>query len=524
MMILIICLACEENNYFNNEAKEGLPLITLVSPMAGDTIHEFHKITATASDDKGVTRVEFIIDNRGYLTLFDNNNYYLIWDAASQPHGSLHKLYAVAYDTDRNRSSTNIITFHTDSTKTPPKKVILNPPNEITDSSVRLTWSKNHEIDFKSYEIYYDTTATGNTTLFYQSLHTSDDTTEVINLNDNFNYRFMIKTVDQYLLKTNSNIVEASLANQTPPKPILYSVSNFNDTIFFKWSIDNIWDFDNYKLIHSSDSIYDATDTEIITFTDQSVSSYEYYSTEQPNGFYFIVVTDQGSLSSVSDPYLRPNQITNYALKFDGSQAATIPYFPELELGISYTLELWAYQTDIGYGTYLLNKVGDRARYNYTIVSDPYIGTGTCLNRVRSDVALNQNEWHHIAITYDNDTLLFYIDGLIVDTLLTDSAITCDYESNFTIGKNEVLSRYGFEGMLDEIRLWNVARTPEQILSTYNVHLIGNENGLVSYFDFDEGHDNIINSPVGNNGYLGDFEGGDQYDPKWVESEAPIIY
>jgi hypothetical protein len=43
-----------------------------------------------------------------------------------------------------------------------------------------------------------------------------------------------------------------------------------------------------------------------------------------------------------------------------------------------------------------------------------------------------------------------------------------------------------FNGMFDEFRIWNVARSASQIQGSYNKPLVGNETGLVGYWKFDE--------------------------------------
>ena len=42
-----------------------------------------------------------------------------------------------------------------------------------------------------------------------------------------------------------------------------------------------------------------------------------------------------------------------------------------------------------------------------------------------------------------------------------------------------------FHGQIDEIRIWNMARTPEEIKATMNRTLVGDEPGLVGYWNFD---------------------------------------
>ncbi|MCL5280335.1 MAG: hypothetical protein M1376_10560 [Planctomycetes bacterium] len=55
--------------------------------------------------------------------------------------------------------------------------------------------------------------------------------------------------------------------------------------------------------------------------------------------------------------------------------------------------------------------------------------------------------------------------------------------------------------MLDEIRLWNVARSPEEIRAALNTPLTGKEPGLVAYWDFDDAAKD--KSGHGNDGVLG---------------------
>ena len=40
----------------------------------------------------------------------------------------------------------------------------------------------------------------------------------------------------------------------------------------------------------------------------------------------------------------------------------------------------------------------------------------------------------------------------------------------------------GYKGNLSDVRIWNVARTPEQIAANYTNRLTGTEEGLVGYW------------------------------------------
>jgi hypothetical protein len=79
-----------------------------------------------------------------------------------------------------------------------------------------------------------------------------------------------------------------------------------------------------------------------------------------------------------------------------------------------------------------------------------------------------------------------------------------------------------YQGLMDEVRFWNVARTDTDIQSTMHVTLKGDEPGLVGYYRFDEGMGALVgdSSPSANSGTLGD--GSPSAAPTWVPAGEPI--
>jgi hypothetical protein len=81
-----------------------------------------------------------------------------------------------------------------------------------------------------------------------------------------------------------------------------------------------------------------------------------------------------------------------------------------------------------------------------------------------------------------------------------------------------------FLGLIDEVRVWNTARTQAQIQANMNRTLTGNEPGLVGYWRLDDGSGQAIldSSLRGNDGRLGSAAAPDSNDPTWVVSDAPV--
>ena len=57
---------------------------------------------------------------------------------------------------------------------------------------------------------------------------------------------------------------------------------------------------------------------------------------------------------------------------------------------------------------------------------------------------------------------------------------------------------YNFGGFVDEVRIWNVARSQSEIRANKNISLLGNEAGLVGYWKFDEGAGQIVSDSTDN--------------------------
>jgi hypothetical protein len=81
-----------------------------------------------------------------------------------------------------------------------------------------------------------------------------------------------------------------------------------------------------------------------------------------------------------------------------------------------------------------------------------------------------------------------------------------------------------YRGDLDEVRIWNIARDPKEIVATMHRPLSGAEPGLVGYWKFDEGSGQNVadSSPSGVTGVLGRTSALETSDPTWVESSAPL--
>lgn len=93
-----------------------------------------------------------------------------------------------------------------------------------------------------------------------------------------------------------------------------------------------------------------------------------------------------------------------------------------------------------------------------------------------SDYASSAQFVHLSAVA--NDTHLYiYVNGQAV--------AEAERTAQITGNNNKVVMGEGFEGAIDEVRLWNKALNADTIASDYNRYLVGNEDGLQAYYTFD---------------------------------------
>lgn len=131
---------------------------------------------------------------------------------------------------------------------------------------------------------------------------------------------------------------------------------------------------------------------------------------------------------------------------------------------------------------------------------------------------LSLNKWYHVAGVWKNTReYKLYVNGVLDNTGTQEgNGINTSSIIPLKIGREVVGRDRPFNGLIDEVRIWNIARTQAEIQATMDTTLKGNEPGLVGYWNFDNGTANDL-SPNGNDGAL---YGGAQI----VETELPADF
>ncbi len=191
-------------------------------------------------------------------------------------------------------------------------------------------------------------------------------------------------------------------------------------------------------------------------------------------------------------------------IDFDGSDDyLTIPSSTSNNVTSSFTFSIWIYQT--GAQTQDVKRFFYKAGTTTGFIFGTGEGTGNDLsvwlesvNIVDSAEVITNNEWQHVAATFDGKRVVIYRNGVNVGEGTHDGPLPGN-SSALEIGGNVSHSLRHFDGLLDDARMYNRALSSTEIESLYKW-----SPGPVGYWKLDENTGTTANdsSTNGNTGTL----------------------
>lgn len=174
----------------------------------------------------------------------------------------------------------------------------------------------------------------------------------------------------------------------------------------------------------------------------------------------------------------------------------------------SHTIEGWVYLDGYPSVRSWLMNFGQfsTGAHHWLINSDGSIQFGVFNGSVQFTNNLPANEWIHLATTYNGSDYTFYINGASQGTLSASFNFT---NTDFNLGRRFFSGDQFFDGKIDEFRVWNTARTQQEIQDNRFKELIGNEAGLIANYNFNEGIPNTNNTNVANTALSRSYNGND---------------
>ena len=211
------------------------------------------------------------------------------------------------------------------------------------------------------------------------------------------------------------------------------------------------------------------------------------------------------------------------ALKFDGAgDYLRIEDDSRLELTTHYTIEAWIKPHGFAWLGGIVSKYNTSGSRGYVLRlsnASPYTGINFDELQTGSGI-LEADKWYHIAAVNDSGSRLLYVNGVKVP-LSGSSPIDAYANSDpLTIGVDFLAGPRYFNGIIDEVRIYNVALDSTRIRDDMHRVFASTPAGLVGYWLFNDSTGTTAQEVV--NGFEGtltnfNFDASDG----WVSSTIP---
>jgi len=219
------------------------------------------------------------------------------------------------------------------------------------------------------------------------------------------------------------------------------------------------------------------------------------------------------SKKTISTTAKTDNEVANFGMGVELDGVDDWVNIPDITLTNDFTVEGWV-KLALGIDTQdaLFGQEGKGADINFYQGKARLFDNG---DKIAANTALTPDTWGHIAITRSGSQLTLYVNGERDATSQWGGVLSLK-----AIGRG---NRGFLKGMVDEIRVWNIARTKTEINASFNAGVDPNTAGLIGYWTFNN-TDQIVTdaSSLANHGLLGASTVAGDDDPKYVESTAPF--
>ncbi|MBB5034020.1 hypothetical protein HNQ65_003611 [Prosthecobacter vanneervenii] len=120
---------------------------------------------------------------------------------------------------------------------------------------------------------------------------------------------------------------------------------------------------------------------------------------------------------------------------------------------------------------------------------------------------IQNDTWYHAAVTYDTSTYTWnlYLNGVLDATFTNPTGAAPRNDSIQHFGIGTAMTSTGaaagwFQGVIDEVRVWNIARTATQIAASKSSEITTATTGLLARYGLNEGTGTSVSNTVGTAG------------------------
>ncbi|HIB92175.1 TPA: LamG domain-containing protein [Candidatus Poribacteria bacterium] len=218
---------------------------------------------------------------------------------------------------------------------------------------------------------------------------------------------------------------------------------------------------------------------------------------------------------SVVETQVASNTASNIVLKLDGETYIEVPGSESLNPKNALTIEAWLKPEKMT-GEAVAKDWGGQRDY----IFPELVGSNNLRfvlwpeTKILDSPGVEIGEWQHVAGTWDGQKMRSYINGNEVGSVDYNVEELNDSEVSLYIGAGDS-PHWTYTGLIDELRIWETARTQQELKDSMMKSLNGNEAGLNALYSFEgNAKDSTAN---GNNGeeVIGT--------PEYVDGELSLV-
>ena len=157
-----------------------------------------------------------------------------------------------------------------------------------------------------------------------------------------------------------------------------------------------------------------------------------------------------------------------------------------------FTIETWEKTSSTTGNRVMLSKINGASNYWMGVSNGKAIFSMTGGPDAVGTTTIGDGNWHHIAAVRQNGVVSLYVDGVMEASQNNNGNVAIG--GNFALG--EFNGGYNFVGSLDEVRIWNTARTQCEINTYKNCEIPSNATALLANYHFNQGNAAVNNLGV----------------------------
>lgn len=190
---------------------------------------------------------------------------------------------------------------------------------------------------------------------------------------------------------------------------------------------------------------------------------------------------NDGTPVNVNDGITFADAIAGKGAKFNGSSYISVKDSDSLDLDRAFTFGLWIYKDNANDNQPIFTKYGEsrdenKKGYSYSLYDSSdstgqrlelmNFADGTNRDNFDTSIVIPNGRWYYYTATYDGKNVKLYIDGVLKQTMPFTGDISNACEALWIGATTDSVF---FKGIMDELRIYNYALTPERVKVLYNL-------------------------------------------------------